>query len=64
MIVCTKNNALGAPVTTVPGEDGVAITQDAVKFENLSAGIYAIEYTATTAWTGTYKKVYKVIRVQ
>ncbi len=64
MIVCTKNNALGAPVTTVPGEDGVAITQDAVKFENLSAGIYAIEYTATSAWTGTYKKVYKVIRVQ
>ena len=64
MIVCTKNNALGAPVTSVPGEDGITITQDAVKFENLSAGTYAIEYTATAAWTGSHKKVYKVIVVQ
>lgn len=63
IIVCTKNNDLGAPVTTVPGEDGINITQDAVKFEALPAGIYAIEYTASTAWTGSYKKVYKVIKV-
>ena len=63
MIVCTKNNDLGAPVTTVPTEDGLTVTQDAVKFEGLAAGIYAIEYTASTAWTGTYKKVYKVIKV-
>ena len=63
LIVCTKNNALGAPVTSVPTEDGLTVTQDAVKFEALPAGIYAIEYTATSAWTGTYKKVYKVIRV-
>lgn len=63
LIVCTKNNDLGAPVTSVPTEDGLTVSQNAVKFETLNAGIYAIEYTATTAWTGTYKKVYKVIRV-
>ena len=64
MIVCTKNNDLGAPVTTVPTEDGLTVNQNAVKFEALPAGTYAIEYTATAAWTGSYKKVYKVIVVQ
>ena len=64
MIVCTKNNDLGAPVTTVPTEDGLTVTQNAVKFNALPAGTYAIEYTATAAWTGSYKKVYKVIVVQ
>jgi len=59
VIVCTKDNDLGAPVTTVPGEDGIAITQNAVKFESMQAGIYAIEYTPTSG-----DKVYKVITVQ
>lgn len=63
MIVCTKNNDLGAPVTSVPTEDGLTVAQNAVEFSSLAAGIYAIEYTATSAWTGSYKKVYKVIKV-
>jgi hypothetical protein len=51
LIVCTKNNALGEPVTTVPGEDGVNITgTHAVKFANLAAGIYAIEYITTQTY--------------
>lgn len=54
LIVCTKNNDLGAPVTTVPGEDGVNITgTNAVKFENLGAGIYAIEYITTQTYNTT-----------
>lgn len=44
LIVCTKNNELGAPVTTVPGENGVEKTINAVKFANIAAGIYAVEY--------------------
>lgn len=51
LIVCTKNNALGEPVTTVPGEDGVDITgTHAVKFTSLAAGIYAIEYITTQTY--------------
>lgn len=51
LIVCTKNNELGAPVTTVPGENGVDITDThAVKFANLAAGIYAIEYITTQTY--------------
>lgn len=51
LIVCTKNNDLGAPVTTVPGEDGVDITgTHAVKFANIPAGIYAIEYITTQTY--------------
>ena len=54
LIVCTLNNDLGAPVTTVPGEDGVDITStNAVKFANLSAGIYAIEYITTQTYNTT-----------
>ena len=36
----------------------------AVKLSSVAAGIYAIEYEASAAWTGTYTKVYKVIVVQ
>lgn len=59
MIVCTKNNDLGEPVTKVPGEDGVEITQNAVKMAGLTAGTYAVEYIPQTG-----NKVYKVIVVQ
>ena len=59
MIVCTKNNDLGEPVTKVPGEDGVEIDQNAVKMAGLAAGTYAVEYTPQTG-----NKVYKVIVVQ
>lgn len=67
IIKCTKNNDLGEPVTSVPTEDGLTVNQKAVKFTALPVGFYAIEYTASTPWTGTgtnsYKKVYKVIKV-
>ena len=53
-----------AKVTTVPGEDGVNKTINAVKLTGVKAGTYAIEYEASTAWTGSYTKVYKVIVVQ
>lgn len=52
-------------VTTVPGEDGVDITNtNALKLTGVKAGIYAIEYEASAAWTGPYKKVYKIVIVQ
>ncbi len=60
----TNFTAAPAKVTTVPGEDGVAITQDALKLTGVKAGTYAIEYTASAAWTGSYTKVYKVIIVK
>ena len=51
-------------VTTVPGEDGINININAVKLTGVAADTYyAIEYEASAAWTGTYKKVYKVIKV-
>lgn len=50
-------------VTTVPGEDGINVTIDAVKLSGVAAGTYAIEYEASAAWTGSYTKVYKVIKV-
>ena len=50
-------------VTTVPGEDGINVTIDAVKLTGVAAGTYAIEYEASAAWTGSYTKVYKVIKV-
>lgn len=57
--------------TSVPSEDGNTITlgnsanpAKALRLEGIGAGTYAIEYTNTTAWTGSYKKVYKVIKVQ
>ena len=63
----TYFTAAPAAVTEVPGEDGNDITIDALKLTGVKAvsGKYiAIEYEASTAWTGSYKKVYKVIQVQ
>ena len=59
-------SAIPAAVTTVPGEDGIDITNThALKLTGVKvAGTYAIEYEASTEWTGSYKKVYKVIVVQ
>ena len=60
----TNFSAAPAAVTTVPGEDGITINQNAVKLTGVKvAGYYAIEYEASAVWTGTYKKVYKVIKV-
>lgn len=60
----TNFTAAPAVVATVPGEDGVNKTIDALKLTGVKAGTYAIEYEASAAWTGTtYKKVYKVIVV-
>jgi hypothetical protein len=60
----TNFTAAPVKVTTVPGEDGINITIDALKLTGVKAGTYAIEYEASAAWTGSYKKVYKVIVVQ
>lgn len=60
----TNFTAVPAVVTTVPGEDGVNKTINALKLTGVKAGTYAIEYEASAAWTGSYKKVYKVIVVQ
>ena len=61
----TNFTAAPAAVTTVPGEDGIDITSThALKLTGVKvAGYYAIEYKASAAWTGTYDKVYKVIKV-
>lgn len=55
-------------VDEVPGEDGVNIDIDAFKLGGVRAlnnavTYYAIEYTATAAWSGSYDKVYKIIKV-
>ena len=54
-------------VETVPTEDNKTVTlpsgAKALKMASVAAGTYAIEYEASDAWTGTYKKVYKVINV-
>lgn len=60
----TNFTALPSVVTTVPGEDGVNKTIDALKLTGVKAGTYAIEYQASAAWTGDKDKVYKVIVVQ
>ena len=60
----TNFSAAPAAVTTVPAEDGTTKSIDAVKLTGVKTGTYAIEYEASSAWTGTYKKVYKVIVVQ
>lgn len=56
-------------VTTVPGEDGVDISTNALKLAgvktiNSADTYYAIEYTASAAWTGTYNKVYKIVKIK
>ena len=58
-ITYTLDNSIGTVVTKVPGEDGVEISQNAVKMAGLAAGTYAVEYTPQTG-----NKVYKVIVVQ
>lgn len=54
-------------VNEVPGENGNNITIKAVKLTGVKATTattaIAIEYEASSAWTGEFKKVYKVIRV-
>ena len=60
----TNFTAVPAVVTSVPSEDGLTITQNALKLTGVKAGTYAVEYEASAAWTGTYSKVYKVIVVQ
>ena len=60
----TNFSAAPVKVTTVPAEDGTTKTIDALKLTGVKAGTYAIEYEASSAWTGTYKKVYKIIVVQ
>lgn len=63
----TYFDAVPSVVTTVPSEDGRTVTIDAVKLTGVKATTtttaIAIEYEASSAWTGEYKKVYKVIRV-
>ena len=60
----TNFSAAPEVVDNVPAEDGTTKTIDAVKLTGVKAGTYAIEYEASAAWTGSYKKVYKVIVVQ
>ena len=60
----TNFSAAPVKVATVPAEDGLTKTIDALKLTGVKAGTYAIEYEASAAWTGNYKKVYKVIVVQ
>jgi len=57
-----STNFTAAPkvVTTVPGEDGVNKTIDALKLTGVKVGTYAIEYESSAPAT----KVYKVIRVE
>lgn len=58
-ITYTLDNTIGTVVTKVPGEDGVEVTQNAVKMAGLTAGTYALEFIPETG-----NKVYKVIVVQ
>jgi len=53
-------------VTKVPAEtqDASEISINAYKLSNLEAGTYAVEYELSDAWTGNYKKIYKVITVK
>lgn len=62
-ISCKAYNKNVSVVTKVPGEDFIYLEVYAVKMGSVGAGTYAIEYTASTAWTGIYTKFYKVIRV-
>lgn len=59
----TNFSAAPTAVTSVPAEDGTTKTINALKLTGVKAGTYAIEYEASSAWTGSYKKVYKVIKV-
>lgn len=51
----------------VPAEDGQTIDLDtatALKIAAVKAGKYVIEYTAASAWTGAYTKIYKIVTVE
>lgn len=54
--------------STVPAEDGNTIslggTATALKIANVEAGKYVIEYTAASAWTGAYSRIYKIVTVK
>ena len=56
----TYFTAIPEVVTTVPGEDGVNKTINALKLTGVKEGTYAIEYESSEPTT----KVYKVIRVE
>lgn len=63
-VVATDNNSF---VSSVPTEDGKTISLDpatALKIANVEAGKYVIEYTAASAWTGAYTKIYKIVTIQ
>ena len=45
-------------------DDGTTKNINALKLTGVKAGTYAVEYEASSAWTGPYTKVYKVIVVQ
>ena len=59
----TNFTAAPAVVNDVPAEDDTTKSINALKLTGVKAGTYAIEYEASAAWTGTYNKVYKVIKV-
>ena len=59
----TNFSAAPSVATSVPAEDGTTKTINALQLSGVKQGTYAIEYEASDAWTGTYKKVYKVIKV-
>lgn len=51
----------------VPAEDGQTInlgTAKALKIAAVKAGKYVIEYTAASAWTGAYRRIYKIVTVK
>jgi len=52
-ITYTNDNTIGTVVSTVPGEDGVNVTIDAVKMTALAAGTYAVEYITTQTYYTT-----------
>ncbi len=55
-------------VNKVPTGDGKEVSLSpatAMKISGITAGKYVIEYTDTaTPWTGTYKKIYKIVTIQ
>lgn len=55
-------------VDNVPTEDGKTVSLSpatAMKITGLTtAGKYVIEYTANSAWTGAYRKIYKIVTIQ
>ena len=53
----------------VPTGDGKEVslspaTATAMKVSGIAAGKYVIEYKADSAWTGAYRKIYKIVTIQ